>query len=339
MHITTTKFNTTSDIIEHYNESLNLEDGESFESLENSDDSIIDDSIEVLETDNHIIVGFLKRDDSPMDYLENDDGAGEFLLFTNAEQRDQLIKDLKKSKQLFYLVDKYEHGNVHFSISSTTTYPDQRWDVSFGCGVFLPCDDIQSQYKKLKRKSGETVAFQEFIADSNNVLDNYSEWCNGEVYGYNIFVFDKKGNELSEDSCWGYIGNKNAEDEKLSTMQHIAENLELTELAKNVIIENKSFEDIKTLPFTIDIENLQSFQYTKVYNTTLVAATYNEPNKAIIYSFKDGDKIPTVAKFEEWQTNHGVTPSDFLTARLDSDIKGVIKQNLEHVKTQSTNKP
>lgn len=185
-----------------------------------SEHGVVHDSVSVVEVGESIVVSCLKHDEAPMDYFENDDGAGEFFQFRSVDSRDDKVSELKKDKKLFYLVDKYEHGIVHFSISGTQSYPDQRWDVAQGCAIFVPCDYIQQEYKKLAKKTNKEEAKLHFVADSNSVLDNYSDWCNGEVYGYSVTVFNTKGEELENDECWGFIGYQYAEAEKKSVAEH-----------------------------------------------------------------------------------------------------------------------
>lgn len=185
-----------------------------------SDHGVVQDSVSVTEVGDKVVVSCLKYDSDPMDYFSNDDGAGELFQFRSVGERDSKVKELKKEKVLFYLVDKYEHGSVHFSVSQTHNYPDQRWDVAHGCAIYVPCDYIQDEYKKLAKKEGVEAAKARFVNDSNGVLDEYSNWCNGEVYGYSVTVFDKKGQELENDECWGFIGYKYAEEEKKSVEKH-----------------------------------------------------------------------------------------------------------------------
>lgn len=185
-----------------------------------SEHGVVEDTLSVTEVGDKVIIACLKYDQDPMDYFSNDDGAGELFQFRNVDERDSKAKELKKDKKLFYLVDKYDHSAVHFSVSQTANYPDQRWDVSHGCAIYVPCDYIQSEYKKLAKKEGVEAAKSHFIKDSNSVLDEYSNWCNGEVYGYSVTIFDKKGEEINCDECWGFIGQKYAEEEKKSVEKH-----------------------------------------------------------------------------------------------------------------------
>ncbi len=293
------------------------------------------DSLEVIRTEDKIIVGLLQHDQDAQDFFENDDGAGEFIKFRNMEQREEQISKMSKTKKLIYMVDKYEHGTVHYSISGSTT-PD-RWDTSQGCAMFIPCDYIQSEFRKMKRKEGESVAFNHFIKDSNNVLSSYSDWCNGEVYGYSVITFDKKGKELNCDECWGFIGHKDANEEKKSVMENIAQNEVLNKLKENVIIDTVSPKDAK-LPFRIAKKDLEELKVAHVYDTYVVGAKYAGEDNVAVYNWKESDDKPTKAVFEEWQKNYGVSASQFMEGRMNSDIKEAISTALTK-EEEKQNKP
>lgn len=322
----TENFSSLEEANEHFRELYQADDG--FNSFIHEYNDAAYDSVETIETEEQIIIGCLKHDSDASDFWENDEGAGELTLFRSQDHYESIMKDLKKSKKLFYLVDKYEHGNVHYSVASSSSYPDKQWDVSSGCGVFIPCQDVQDSYKKMKRKDGEAEAFAHFVKDSNSVLDEYSKWCNGEVYGYSVVVYNKQGVVLEEDECWGFIGEEYANQEKLSVMQNYVTSYQLDKLKENVIIEQKEATDSYQLPFKIDNENLESFQYVHLYDKHIVAAKYNVENKAIVYQFTEGEKKPIVTQFEEWQLKHGVSTEQFLNGRLNSDIKEILKYHL-----------
>lgn len=63
-----------------------------------------------------------------------------------------------------YPVGKYEHGMVHYSIAGSRWYPDMNFDYGVCAYIAIP-EDYQNQ--------------TEF---ANSLLDEYSSWCNGEVY-------------------------------------------------------------------------------------------------------------------------------------------------------------
>lgn len=331
MKYTTESYNNLSEAYDSLNEQHGVEFTSSIH--DNTELNVYD--IEIAQTPTTIIVGCLKVDNDPLDFFDNDEGAGKLHEFNSVDSRDEFLATLKKSS-LFYLVDKYAHGNVHYSVSGTQNYPDSRWDVAHGCAVFVPCDYIQDEYKKAKRKMTVAEAKEKFVKDSNSVLDSYSEYCNGEVYGYSIATYDKKGNLLNEDECWGFIGNKYANQEKNSIMQAEFNNAYLNELLKEVeitkfentnSIPNLSTEELQKIHKNVDFNNVASGQYAEVYGEKILSVVYKSPDNAFVYHDNGLDK-PFVAKFELWQKKHNVSADQFAQARFVSDIKEVIKKHL-----------
>lgn len=167
-----------------------------------------DDVLYVVEHMNGLMtVAYLAVDDDSPNPLTGFNGTGELIEFSPRKNPYGIIEGIPK-ETLFFLVDRFSHSGVHYSIANTRHYPYRQWDVSQNCGVYIPCDDVQAQYREGKLTRDGT------IGDSNTVLDEYSKWCNGEVFGIitKQFVIPT-GEELSEDSCWGYIGYKYAIDE------------------------------------------------------------------------------------------------------------------------------
>lgn len=304
-------------------EHFGIEEGFDF----NVSDNEHPEDIDVMFGEDHVVVGYLRHDDSPSDFFEDGDGLGKIIKFRSQEHFDETMKSYKS--KLHYYVDKYEHGNVHYSIADTASYPDRRWDVSEKCALFVPCDDIQSQWKKKKKTDGVEEATKAFVTDSNNVLDQYSSWCNGEVYGYNIYVFDNKGQEVEEDTCWGFIGHKYANKEKLSNMNNQLQFIMMEKMVETVVITDTNIANAN-LPFKIIKRGLETMKAAFVYDTHIVAVKYAGEDNAIVYKFKEGDESATRARYEVWQKKHGVSVDQFLDARMKSDIKEVLQANMKH---------
>jgi hypothetical protein len=331
MKIQFEKFDEANDAAEALREEAGIEDG-----FDLSDYKAAYDSVEVARSGDKIIVGMLNYDSNPQDFFDDDEGAGKLIQFRSASERDNKVAELSKTKKLFYLLNKYEHGGVHYSVSGTKSYPDEQWDVSHGCAIYLPSDYIQAEYRKMKRTDGEGAAYEHFVKGSNETLDSYSDWCNGDVYGYSVITFDKEGNELDCDQCWGYIGTDNGNEEKRGVMKHIILSDELNKLMENIIIEKVSPEKAE-LPFKITKKGLEELSVAHVYDTYVVGAKYEGEDNVTVYNWSEGQEKPIKAKFEEWQKNHGVTSEQFMVSRMSSDIRDVIKKNLDN-ENKSENK-
>lgn len=320
-------------ISDAYNK-LNDQYGVEFENSTNIYSNEVYD-IEVSQTPTSIIVGCLKIDQSPVGFFEDDEGSGTFKEFRSTNARDEFLSTLKKSS-LFFLVDKYDHGNVHYSVSGSKNYPDQKWDVSHGCAVYIPSEYEQEEYKKSKKKMSVLEAKDKFSKTANLTLDSYSDYCNGEVYGYSIVTYDKQGKMINDEECWGFIGNKYANDEKVSIMKSEFNNSIVLELFKEIEIikfndTNKiphiSSEDLDKINKNVDFNNVSSGQYAEVYGEKILSVIKNFEDSAFVYHDNNIDK-PFVAHFEKWQKERNVTPKQFSESRFISDIKEVIRKNL-----------
>jgi hypothetical protein len=161
-----------------------------------------------LNDEGQLVVGYLAHDDDPMwDAFDYEEGNDEFKEFRSESDRDEFIAEQEAEGRVAFVVNKYAHGQVHYSIAGTTQYPDMRWDVA-PSGVYVPCEENQERYKK------EQVTEAQLIEWGNNVLNEYSAYCNGEAYGICKDVFEKQDDgsfDLVEDeACWNFITSEHA---------------------------------------------------------------------------------------------------------------------------------
>lgn len=172
---------------------------------------------ETVKVGSMLFVGCLLPDPDPMDFWQ-DEGMGKLIEFRSRGQFKKTIPELVAEHKLFYYIDKYEHSGCHYSIAGTRMYPDDRWDVAHNCGVYIPHDEIQEQYSRAKfGHGGSTAARSRFVRDSNTILDSYSKWANGDVYGIIVKIFEG-ALEIGEESCWGFVGYDEAHQELISML-------------------------------------------------------------------------------------------------------------------------
>ncbi len=169
------------------------------------------DNITVEEVGNLLAVGYIIHDDGPaddwLDLQQNNEGhQGRLKVFRSQVERDEFIDEIEAEKKICFIVDKYEHSAVHYSVANSIWLPDRQWDVA-PSGVFVLPDDLQKQYHKRKYAVSRAGARQELVSVVNSILDEYSMWCNGEIYGVVTFV---PGEKDLEDSCWGFVGHEYA---------------------------------------------------------------------------------------------------------------------------------
>lgn len=123
------------------------------------------------------------------DFRNSRDGGGEIA-------RDEFMAEMIEAvgEDNVFVVEVYSHGNESFSRVETKWYPDREWDVCPACVLAVPAD----------------VTDPKAYADS--VLNAFTKWANGDVWGVVVNYVKVDGTVTSEDSCWGYIGGEYAEE-------------------------------------------------------------------------------------------------------------------------------
>lgn len=102
------------------------------------------------------------------------------------------VNELKSGKfEVRTLRDATSYTNV--------THPDfENWHEAFaylaGLAVTYQRDQI----------TAEQIAAREI---AKSAAEEYTSWCNGDCYGVVVAIFDRYGEILDEDACWGYIGD------------------------------------------------------------------------------------------------------------------------------------
>jgi hypothetical protein len=93
----------------------------------------------------------------------------------------------------------HDHGQINLTIRD----PNDRWDSGQVGFYFVTEEQMRKEYGLQWRDELERA-----IDCAKAELEEYTSWCNGDVYGY--VVRDPEGTQ--QDSCWGHIGWKYAEE-------------------------------------------------------------------------------------------------------------------------------
>jgi len=114
----------------------------------------------------------------------------------------------------------FEHGNCLWMVQELPAPAgvEFQWDGVRFAGVWIPDDCVRESYTGQDGLSRRDWMVQQ----AKSACEIYTQWTNGEVYGYNVELFklfkDDAGNEytnwddyrfgkaISEDSCWGFYG-------------------------------------------------------------------------------------------------------------------------------------
>lgn len=169
----------------------------------------IEDDILLHRDGDTITIGFIDYDTSPSDF-EWGEGCcyGDFQKFSRGDDREALMQEILDEGKIAFFVECYQHGNSHYSVANTKGYPDRRWDVGLA-GIIIPPSEVQDRYKAILKAEGESAARAYAIKDSNGTLDEYSKWCNGEVFVKVMETIKIDGDRLVKgdyEVCGGFIG-------------------------------------------------------------------------------------------------------------------------------------
>ena len=183
-------------------------------------------------------ISFLRivHDDSPSNPMTEWDGQGEIFSLNSrhingdAERVREEIENNSDAVPLSY----YEHGNCIWGVAGELNKVpgvEFQWDGVRFAGVWIPdklalenIGNVQGEERRAK--------LREYAA---GICEVYSQWCNGEVYGYQLETFalelDDDGDPIEEreeycakhdriedDSCYGFYGSEYVKEEALAAL-------------------------------------------------------------------------------------------------------------------------
>lgn len=125
------------------------------------------------------------------------------------------------------MLDVYEHSGISYSISGEGMQCS--WDTARGAAVWVATGGAAinlitniasaltldtTDLAELKKHPDYTVKREAALYQyCKGVLETYNAYLNGDVYGVCVEVFDREtGDRISEDACWGFYGQKYAEE-------------------------------------------------------------------------------------------------------------------------------
>ena len=133
----------------------------------------------------------------------------------------------KKAGILAFPILKHEHSDVRYYLGDTL----DRWDGSVAGFAW-------EEKAELRKKLGVSKLMKKQVSEIEQQVKNdlaaYTDYANGNVYGFKFFGVDG----FEEDSCWGFFGYENDQEmlkEMLSHIDPIDNNFIETELSE---IEN-----------------------------------------------------------------------------------------------------
>ena len=125
-----------------------------------------------------------------------------------------------------FAVRAYDHGGIALTlvedrVDASRPFPSRenlkypfndQWDSGW-YGFLLITNEFDGTKNETRKGLFKDLLDDErrhkMFESAKSLLETYSQWNNGEIYGYR--AFDAEGNEI--DSCWGYIGLENIKEE------------------------------------------------------------------------------------------------------------------------------
>lgn len=110
------------------------------------------------------------------------------------------------------MLSVYEHGGRVYAVGDGSHFVDQQWDVSSGGAVWVPNDYLRNE--EAKGLVGEERHAM-MVTWAGQLVESMNDWMAGRCYGVIVNEYDFDGNLIDDnrDECWGYIGDKYAEQE------------------------------------------------------------------------------------------------------------------------------
>jgi len=189
----------------------------------------IEDSITVKEMEDKVVIGYLMRDESPMDPLEDMDGQGRLYRWPT----DHWTGDEEKYREavkadVALILNCYVHSGFYWYVSGHAHAYCQHegWDTVNNAGVWVPDAVLKEMLAAIPDRADRHAKAVEYCEQA---LEMYNAYVNGDVYGWGIGIYDRDGKVLEENSCYGYYGCKDAVKEMEEEVERTVKSMEIQE--------------------------------------------------------------------------------------------------------------
>lgn len=137
----------------------------------------------------------------------------------NFDSPDDFRKFAKNKRKIGVVLPLYLYD--HSGITMNTTGFSCPWDSGQVGWIYITREKIRSEYgcKRISQKLLDRV--RQYLI---NEVETYDQYLTGDVYGYRITEInpddpDEEGEEV--DSCWGFYGHDECENEAKSIIKHL----------------------------------------------------------------------------------------------------------------------
>ena len=153
-----------------------------------------------------VVVKYDRYSESPREW----DNLSKLFLRTRSVNVQECTEDEMRNARVRVPVYKYEHSGVCLQASMDGNPFSCPWDSCLAGYAVVSADALRKEYG-VKRITQKVV--DRAIDAVKGEIDTYSQWLNGEVYGFEVYKVDDdvpddcvcETGELT-DSCWGFYG-------------------------------------------------------------------------------------------------------------------------------------
>ena len=202
----------------------------------------------------HIVFVTTAQDTTAENPCEDIDGMG--MVYSFCRRHGNFLKDFEfpEKSELetalrahfnddIVMLGYFEHGQCDWHVRGNKppgTEVDYRFDGVETAGVWVPDAEVRKTADGKKLRGADRTDWM--VEQAAACCKVYSQWCNGEVYGYGIAVYEAKHAEpgdlydderdyrydeaVWEDSCYGFYGWKDLEQALDEAIKNCTEALE-----------------------------------------------------------------------------------------------------------------
>lgn len=132
----------------------------------------------------------------------------------DSERDEAIARSIRSGEYIGIPVFAYVHSGVALRAAETNPFHCQ-WDSGRSGWAYMAKADVRSHYdvKRITKAVREQA-----LTLMRGAVDEFSQYLNGEVYG---FVIRDTETDEALDSCWGYYGLQYVEEEARSALKQM----------------------------------------------------------------------------------------------------------------------
>jgi hypothetical protein len=132
----------------------------------------------------------------------------------DSERDEAIARSIRSGEYIGLPVFAYVHGGVAIQAAQTNPFHCQ-WDSGRSGWAYMTKAEVREAFgvKRITKSIKEQA-----LALMRAEVENFSQYLNGEVYG---FIIRDTNTDEALDSCWGYYGLQYVEDEARSALKQM----------------------------------------------------------------------------------------------------------------------